>query len=130
VRRDAMRQPVGANKEKGLRMDACGSCATKKGDTSRRHAATGDATTSLRTKSKWEEMRQQTRGDGASIGQGCAFRGGGRVKRMRGGGINATTSRQRRDFCGGGKRERNMVANDIIGALGMENETIESRCKR
>ena len=126
VRRDAMRQPAGANKEEGSRMDACGSCATK-GDTSRRHAATGDATTSLRTKSKWEEMRQQTRGDGAYIGQGCAFRGGGRVKRMRGGGINATTSRQRRDFCGGGKRERNMVANDIIVALGMENETIESR---
>ena len=45
---------------------------------------------------------------------------------MRGGGINATASRQRRDFCGGSKRERNMVANDIIGALGMENETIES----
>ncbi len=46
---------------------------------------------------------------------------------MRGGGINATTSRQRRDFSSGGKRERNMVANDIIVALGMENERIESR---
>ena len=126
ARRDAMRQPAGTNKEEGSRMDACGSCATK-GDTSWRHAATGDATTSLRTKGKWEEMRQQTRGDRASIGQGCVFRGGGRVKRMRGGGINATTSRQRRDFCGGSKRERNMVANDIIGALGMENETIEGR---
>ena len=107
-------------------MDACGGCATK-GDTRRRHATAGDATTSLRTRGKWEEMCQQTRGDGASIGQGCAFRGGGRVKRMRGGGINATTCRQRRDFCGGGKMERNMVADDIIGALGMENETIESR---
>ena len=56
-----------------------------------------------------------------------AFRGGGRVERIRGGGINATTNRKRRDFCGGGKRERNMVADDIIGALGMENETIEGR---
>ncbi len=62
---------------------------------------------------------------------------------MRGGGINATTSQQRRDDCGGGKSneeweslmalreadgvERNMVADDIIGALGMENETIEGR---
>jgi hypothetical protein len=54
VRRDAIRQPAGANKEEGLRMDACGGCA-----------ATGDATTSLRTKGKWEEMCQQTRGDGA-----------------------------------------------------------------
>ncbi len=77
------------------------------------------------------------------IGQGCAFGGGGRVKRMRGGGINVTTSRQRRDDHGGGKSneewdplkalreadgaERNMVAYDIIGALGMENETIEGR---
>ena len=77
------------------------------------------------------------------IGQGCTFRGGGRVERMRGGGINATTSRQRRDDRGGGKSdeewesnnalreadgaERNMVADDIIGALGMENETIEGR---
>jgi hypothetical protein len=62
---------------------------------------------------------------------------------MRGGGINATTSRQRRDNHGGGTSdeeweslmalreaagaERNMVADDIIGALGMENETIEGR---
>jgi hypothetical protein len=62
---------------------------------------------------------------------------------MRGGGINATTSRQRRDDRSGGKRddeweslkalreadgaERNMVTDDIIGALGMENETIEGR---
>ena len=71
------------------------------------------------------------------------FRGGGRVERMRGGGINATTSRQRRDDRGGSTSdeeweslmalkeadgaERNMVADDIIGALGMENETIEGR---
>ena len=61
---------------------------------------------------------------------------------MRGGGINATSSRQRRDDRSGkideeweylmalrenDGTERNMVANDIIGALGMENETIESR---
>jgi hypothetical protein len=44
---------------------------------------------------------------------------------MRGGGINATTSWQRIDFCGGSKRERNMVVDDIIGALGMENKTID-----
>ena len=31
------------------------------------------------------------------IGRGWAFRGGGRVERIRGGGINATTSRQTRD---------------------------------
>jgi len=121
-------------------MDACGACATK-GDTSRRHATTGDATTSRHTRGKREEMHQRTRGDGSSIGQGCAFRGGGRVERMRGGGINATTSRQRRDNHGGGKideeweslkalreadgAERNMVADLIIGVLGMENETIE-----
>jgi hypothetical protein len=123
-------------------MDTCGGCATK-GDARRRHATTGDATTSWRMSGKREERRQQTSGDGALIGQGCAFRGGGRVERMRGGGINATTSRQRRDDRGGGKSdeeweslkalreadgaERNMVANDIIGALGMENETIEGR---
>ena len=76
------------------------------------------------------------------IGKGCVFRCGGRVKRMRGGGINTTTSRQRRDDCGGGKsdeeweslkalREANgaetttMTVDDIIGALGMENEMIE-----
>ena len=46
---------------------------------------------------------------------------------MRGGGINATTSWQRIDFCGGSKRERNMVVDDIIGALGMVNKTIEGR---
>jgi hypothetical protein len=50
-----------------------------------------------------KEKRQQTRGDGASIGQGCALRGGGRVERMRGGGINATTSRRTRDYHGGSK---------------------------
>ena len=122
-------------------MDACGSYATK-GDARRRHATTGDATTSRRTRGKREERHQQTRGDGASIGQGCAFRGRARVERMRGGGINATTSRQRRDDRGGGKSdkewesfkglreadtraERNMVADDIIGALGMENKMIE-----
>ena len=76
-------------------MDACGACAMK-GDARRRHATTGDVTTSRRTRGKREERRQQTRGDWALIGQGCAFRGGGRVKRMRGGGINVTTSWQRR----------------------------------
>jgi hypothetical protein len=92
VRRDATRQPAGMNKEEGSRMDACGGCLTKC-DARRRHATTGNATTSRRTRDKREERHQWTRGDGASIGQGCAFRGGGRVERMRGGGINATTSR-------------------------------------
>ena len=61
---------------------------------------------------------------------------------MRGRGINATTSRQRRDDRGGGKideeweslkalREADraetttMSVDDIIGALAVENETIE-----
>ena len=73
----------------GKGMDACGSCATK-GDARWRHATTGNATTIRRTRDKREERRQQTRGDG---GRGCMFKGGGRVKRMRGGGINTTTSR-------------------------------------
>jgi hypothetical protein len=107
-------------------MDACGGCASK-GDARQRHATTVDVKTSQQTRDKQEERRQQTRGDGASIGRDCTFRSGGRVKRMRGGGINTTTNGQRRDFCSGGKRERNMVADDIIGALGMENETIEGR---
>ena len=34
-----------------------------------------------------------------------ALRSGGRVERMRGGGIDATTIRQTRDFCGGGKSD-------------------------
>ena len=85
-------------------MEACGGCATK-GDARRRHTTTGDATTSRRTRDKREERRQQTRGDGASIGRGCAFRGGGRVERMRGGGINTTTSRRTRDYRGGGKSD-------------------------
>ena len=87
VRRDAARQPAVANKEEVSRMDVCGGCATK-GDARQRHATTGNATTSLHTRGKWEERSQQTRGDGALIGQGCVFRGGGRVERMRGGGIN------------------------------------------
>jgi len=141
VQRDATQQPAGVNKEEGSRMDACGACATK-GDARRRHATTGDATTSRRTRGKREERRQRTRGDGASIGQGCAFRCGGRVKRMRGRGINATTSRQRRDDRGGGKSNEEWeslnalreadgagttttTVDDIIGALGMENEMIE-----
>jgi len=126
VQRDAARQPAVANKEEVSRMDVCGDCAMK-GDARQRHATTGNATTSLHTRGKWEERSQQTRGNGASIGQGCVFRGGGKVERMRGGGINETTSRKMRDFCGGGKRERNMVADNIIGALGMENKTIEGR---
>ena len=61
---------------------------------------------------------------------------------MKGGGINATTSRQRRDDRGGGKSNEEWeslkalreadgaemmmtTVDDIIGALGMENETIE-----
>ena len=98
---DATRQPAGANKEEGSRMDACGSCATK-GDARRRHATTGDATTSRRTRDKRAERRQQTRGDG---GQGCAFKGGGRVERMRCEGINTTTSRRTRDYRVGGKSD-------------------------
>ena len=104
LRRDATRQPAGANKEEGSRMDACSSCATK-GDARRRHTTTGDATTSRRTRDKREERCQQTSGDGASIGRGCAFRGRGRVERMRGGGINTTTSRRTRDYRGGGKSD-------------------------
>ena len=98
MQRDATRQPAGANKEEGwLRMDACGGCATK-GDARRRHVTIGDATTSRRTRDKREERRQQTRGDGASTGRCCTFKGGCRVKRMRGGGINMTTSRRTRDY--------------------------------
>jgi len=141
VRRDATQQPTGTNKEEGSRMDACGACAAK-GAARWRHATTGDATTSRRTRGKREERRQRTRGIGASIGQGCAFKGRARVERMRGGGINATTSRQRRDDRGGGKsneeweslkalREANgaettmTTVDDIIEALGMKNEMIE-----
>jgi hypothetical protein len=63
-------------------MDACGGCATK-GDERRRHATTGDVTTSRQTRDKREERRQQTRGDG----------------------INMTTSRRTRDYRGGGKSD-------------------------
>jgi hypothetical protein len=51
VQRDAARQPAGVNKEEGSRMDACGGCPTKC-DTRRRHATTGDATTSRQTRGK------------------------------------------------------------------------------
>ena len=85
-------------------MGTCGGCTTK-GDARRRQATTGDATTSRQTRDKREERRQQTRGNGASIGQGCAFRVGGRVERMRGRGINTTTSRRTRDYRGGGKSD-------------------------
>ena len=87
-------------------MGTCGGCATK-GDARRRQVTTGDATTSQQTRDKREERRQQTRGDGASIGRGCAFRGKGRVERMRGGGINTTTSRRTRDYRGGSKSDGN-----------------------
>jgi hypothetical protein len=60
--------------QEGSRMDACGSCATK-GDARRRHATTGNATTSRRTRDKRKERCQWTRGDGALIGRGCAFKG-------------------------------------------------------
>jgi hypothetical protein len=43
-----------------------------KGDARRRHATTGDATTSRQMRGKREERRQRKKGDGASIGQGCA----------------------------------------------------------
>ncbi len=42
-------------------LDACGGCATK-GDARQRHATTGNATTSQRTRCKQEERRQRTRG--------------------------------------------------------------------
>jgi hypothetical protein len=92
VQRDVTQHPAGVNKEEGSRMDACGGCPTKC-DARRRHVTTGNAITSRQTRGKREERHQWTRGNGASIGRGCAFRGGGRVKRMRGGGINVTTSR-------------------------------------
>jgi hypothetical protein len=72
------------------RLDACGGCATKS-DVRRRHATTGDATTSRQTRCKREEKHQRTRDDRASTGRGCALRGGGRVERMRGGGIGLPT---------------------------------------
>ena len=53
------------------RLEACGGCATKS-DARRRHTTTGDLTTSQRTRCKWEERRQRTRVDRASIGRGCA----------------------------------------------------------
>ena len=56
---------------------------------------------------KHEVRCQRTRGDGALIGRGWAFRGGGRVERMWGGGINATTSHWTRDYRGGGKSDGN-----------------------
>ena len=43
----------------------------------------------------------------ASIGRGYVFRGGGKVERMRGGGINATTSHQTRDYRGDSKGDGN-----------------------
>jgi hypothetical protein len=49
------------------RLDACGGCGTK-GDARRRHATTGNATTSGRTRCKQEERRQRTRDDRALIG--------------------------------------------------------------
>ena len=145
VQRDATRQPAGeskeeglriANKEVGSRMDACGGgCAATKGDARRRHATAGDATTSWHTRGKWEERRKRTRGDRASIGQGCTFRGGDRVKRMRGGGINATTSWQRRDFCGGGKGKGTWSPMTLLGHWGWRTrrsraELTRERCKR
>ncbi len=76
------------------RLDACGGCATKD-DASRRHTTTGDMTTSRQMRCKREERHQWTRGDRASIDQGCAMRGGGRVKKMRGGGIDLPTKNKR-----------------------------------
>jgi hypothetical protein len=92
-------QPAGANKEGGSRMDAWRGCPTK-GGARRRRTITDDTTTSRQTRGKWEERRQRTRGDGASMG---VLRSRGKVERTRGGGIDATTSRRTRDFCGGGE---------------------------
>ena len=100
VGRDAMRQPAGANKEEGSRIDACSGCVTKGG---REAEALVDATTSRQMRGEREERCQRTRGNGASIGRGCTLRGGGRVERMRGAGINVTTSRRTRDYRGGSK---------------------------
>ena len=72
------------------RLDVFGSC-TMKGDARRRHATTGNATTSRLTRCKREERHQRTRGDRALIGQGCGLRGRGKVKRMRGKGIDLPT---------------------------------------
>ena len=72
------------------RLDTCGGYAMK-GDARQRHTTTGNATTSRQTRCKWEERCQRTRGDRASIGRGCTLRGGGRVERMRGGGIDLPT---------------------------------------
>jgi hypothetical protein len=92
-------------------MDACGGCTTKV-DVRRRHATTGDATTSRQKRGKREERCQRTRGDGASIGRGCTLRGRGRVEKMRGRGINATTSHRTRDYRGGGKSDGNGDGDD------------------
>jgi hypothetical protein len=51
VQRDGTRQPAGANKEEGSRMDTCGGCATK-GDARQRHTTTGNVTTSRQTRGK------------------------------------------------------------------------------
>jgi hypothetical protein len=80
-------------------MDPWHGCSTK-GGTRRRCTITDDATTSRQTRGKRDERCQRTRGDRALMG---VLRSRGRVERMRGGGIDATTSRQTRDFCSGGK---------------------------
>ncbi len=64
-----------------------------------------NATTSRRTRDYRGGSKSGGNGNGASIGQGCAFRGRGRVEGMRGGGINATTSRRTRDYRGSGKSD-------------------------
>ena len=102
MQRDATQQPAGMNKEEGWRMDACGGCTTK-GDARQRNRRCDNQG----TRGKQEERGQRTRGDGVSIGQGCALRGRGRVERMRGVGINATTSHQTRDYHGSGKSNGN-----------------------
>ena len=57
-------------------LDACGGCATK-GDARRRHVTTGNATTIQRTRCKWEERRQRTRGREREVGscELCCFFG-------------------------------------------------------
>ena len=72
------------------RLDACGGCAPKV-EARQRRATTGNTTTSRRTRCKWEERHQRTRGDRALVGQGCTLRGGGRVEKMRGRGIDLPT---------------------------------------
>ena len=58
---------------------------------------------SLYVKCGWKKQFEVAHTLNNEIGQGCTLRGGGRVERMRGGGINATTSRRTKDYRGSSK---------------------------